>query len=56
MTALLTGAVMAGLTRIAGDALTPPVEFLKTDASGVIEMRLASEMLVTITVHVEPRP
>jgi hypothetical protein len=56
MTGLLTGATLAGLTRIAHDYLTPPVQFLGDLRPGFIHMRLASGMLVTVTIHVEPTP
>lgn len=55
MTGLLTGMVFAGLHR-ATEALVQPVKIERVDSGpdGIIELRLASGMLVSCTIHVEP--
>lgn len=54
MTGLLTGMVMAALYQ-ATTALVQPVTIERVDAQdGVIQVRLASGMLATCTIRVEP--
>jgi hypothetical protein len=48
MTAFLTGLVAGGLRT---DVLTQPVSWERQEV-GILELRLASGMLATITVHV----
>ena len=53
MTAMLSGFVFAGLQNLDG-VLTPPIEWLGCDPDGIVRFRLASGMLVTITIQVDP--
>jgi hypothetical protein len=53
MTAMLSGFTFSGLQNLKG-ILTPPIEWLECDPSGTIRFRLASGMLVTVTIRVDP--
>jgi len=56
MTSLLTGMVCAAVMQ-SSESLTQPVEFLTVEAgAGLFTFRLASGMLVTVNVHVDPLP
>ena len=53
MTAMLTGFVFSGLQKVE-DVLTAPIECLECEPSGTIRFRLASGMVATVTLNVEP--
>ena len=53
MTALLSGFVFSALQPL-GNVLTPPLRWGDSTTNGIVTFRLASGMLVTIMIKVEP--